>query len=546
MRVAIYARYSSENQRDASIADQFRVCKEFVQRQGWTVTHEFADHAASGSNIMRAGFQDLMALAQRKGVDAVLAESLDRFSRDQEDTAGFFKRLTFLDVRIITLAEGDITHLHIGLKGTMNALYLKELADKTRRGLRGRIELGKSGGGISYGYRMVRRFENGEVTTGEREVVPEEAGVIRRIFKDYLAGVSPKQIAKALNAEKTPGPQGALWSPSTIHGNVKRGTGILHNELYIGRMVWNRLRYVRDPDTGKRVSRQNPQADWVTKDVPELRIIDDELWQSVHARHAVVQHQWSKGPEGRKFNQFRRPKYLFSGLTKCGECGAGFIVYSREHLGCFGARGRGTCTNTLTIPRREVEARVLRALQEKLMRQDFFEEFCDEFTKEVNRLRMQQRASLAGAKRDLEAVKRGIRKVIDAIKDGFAGPELKAEMAELQSRKEALLAQLAVVDEPPPLLHPRMADVYRRKVEELAEALQRPDARLEASETLRGLIDSIVLSPDGGQLRIELRGNLAAMLTAAQQKKRSPDAGDLLMPVQLVAGAGFEPATFGL
>ena len=116
MRVAIYARYSSENQRDASIADQYRVCREFVQRQGWTVTHEFADRAASGSNIMRAGFQELMALAQRKGVDAVLAESLDRFSRGQEDTAGFFKRLTFADVRIITLSEGDITHLHIGLK----------------------------------------------------------------------------------------------------------------------------------------------------------------------------------------------------------------------------------------------------------------------------------------------------------------------------------------------------------------------------------------------------------------------------------------------
>lgn len=219
-----------------------------MQRQAWAVTHELADHAASGSNVMRSGFQDMMALALRKGVDVVLAESLDRFSRDQEDTAGFFKRLTFADVRIITLAEGDITHLHIGLKGTMNALYLKELADKTRRGLRGRIDLGKSGGGISYGYRTVRRFENGEVTTGERDIVPEEAAIIRRIFKDYLAGASPKQIGKTLNAEKVRGPQGALWSPSTIHGNVKRGSGLLHNELYIGRLIWNRLRY--DPRSG--------------------------------------------------------------------------------------------------------------------------------------------------------------------------------------------------------------------------------------------------------------------------------------------------------
>jgi site-specific DNA recombinase len=82
-----------------------------------------------------------------------------------------------------------------------------------------------------------------------------------------------------------------------------------------------------------------------------------------------------------------------------------------------------------------------------------------------------------------------------------------------------------------------MADLYRTKVQQLAEALQREDARTEASEMLRGLIDAIVLTPEKGQLRIELRGNLAAMLTAAQKTSRSPETGDLLVPVQLVAGA---------
>jgi site-specific DNA recombinase len=110
--------------------------------------------------------------------------------------------------------------------------------------------------------------------------------------------------------------------------------------------------------------------------VPELRIIDDEVWQAVQTRYASVQRKWKTAEDGRRFNQFRRPKYLFSGLTKCGECGAGFIVYSRDQLGCFGSRDRGTCTNKLTISRVEVEARVLGALQDKLMRKDFFEEFC--------------------------------------------------------------------------------------------------------------------------------------------------------------------------
>src|SRR6266542_2297650 len=190
MKVAIYARYSSDNQRDASIGDQFRVCREFAERQGWTIEGEYKDAAVSGATLMRVGFQQMMAKALRKEFDVVLAESLDRFSRDQEDTAGLFKRLTFAGVSIVTLAEGEITFLHIGLKGTMNAMFLKELADKTHRGLRGRIELGKAGGGVSFGYRIVRRLENGLVTTGEREIVPDEAAIIRRIFNDYRAGAS--------------------------------------------------------------------------------------------------------------------------------------------------------------------------------------------------------------------------------------------------------------------------------------------------------------------------------------------------------------------
>jgi DNA invertase Pin-like site-specific DNA recombinase len=178
------------------------------------------------------------ALAKR--LDVVLAESLDRFSRDQEDTAGLFKRLSFAGVKIVTLTEGEIGHLHVGLKGTMNALYLKDLADKTRRGLRGRVEAGKSGGGLCFGYRVVRTLDAEGVVTGERVIDPGEAAVVVRIFREYAEGVSPQAIAKRLNAERVPGPGGRTWGPSTLHGHARRGTGILNNELYVGRLVWNR------------------------------------------------------------------------------------------------------------------------------------------------------------------------------------------------------------------------------------------------------------------------------------------------------------------
>src|SRR6185436_2417589 len=101
---------------------------------------------------------------------------------------------------------------------------------------------------------------------------------------------------------------------------------------------------------------------------------------------------------------------------------------SKNRLSCFGARDQGRCDNHLSIRRDEVESRVLHALEEKLLRQDLFEEFCEEFTREMNRLRMEYRANLSSAEGELERVRASIGKIIDAIKAGFAGPELKAEM----------------------------------------------------------------------------------------------------------------------
>ena len=545
MKVAIYARYSSDNQRDASITDQLRICREFAARQGWTVAQEFTDHAISGATLLRSGFQALMRDALNRRFDVVLSESLDRFSRDQEDTAGLFKRLTFAGVNIVTLAEGDITHLHIGFKGTMNALFLKDLADKTHRGLRGRVEGGKSAGGLCYGYRVVKSLNGGTVTTGEREIEPAEAAIVERIFREFVAGVAPKAIARRLNQDGIPGPFEGTWNPSTIHGNSKRGTGILNNELYVGRLIWNRLRYVKNPDTGKRISRLNPQAEWITKEIPSLRIVSDELWNAAKDRQSATRRTITRAGN---IGFARRPQYLFSGLSKCGVCGAGFIMAGRNRLACFGAREKGTCSNRLTIRRDEVEARVLKALQDQLLNQELFEEFCEEFTREMNRLRMEHRASLSAAEREIERIEIRRKKLIEMVMNGVAPSEVRDEMNANAARREELKAKLEAVADPPPLLHPKMAGIYRAKVTELARALQDPDSRSEATEALRGLVDAIVLTPaaDGSELGIELRGNLAAMLGATVQTKRSPESDDLSLQVSLVAGAGFEPATFGL
>ena len=189
LRVALYARYSTDLQREASIEDQLRLCQAHAERQGWIVAGSYSDRAMSGASLLRPGLQELMADAGRGRFTIVLAEGLDRPSRDQEDIAGLFKRFNFAGIRIFTIAEGEVGEMHIGLKGTMTALYLKDLALKTHRGLRGKIEAGKSGGGNAYGYQVVRGFgADGAVIAGDREIHPDEAALVRRIFQEFATG----------------------------------------------------------------------------------------------------------------------------------------------------------------------------------------------------------------------------------------------------------------------------------------------------------------------------------------------------------------------
>ena len=301
---------------ESGIADQLRVCEAFIARHGWTRVEVYSDRALSGASALRPGYQKLLEDARNGAFDAVVAESLDRLSRDQADVANLFKHLAFLDIQLVTLSEGEISELHVGLKGTMNALYLKDLAQKTRRGLEGRVRQGKSGGGLCYGYKTV------EGKTGERRIDPDEAAVIRRIFVDFANGRSPRSIARALNAEGIPGPHGRQWRDTAIRGHLQRGTGLLNNELYIGRLVWNRLRYIKDPETGKRVSRRNPESDWIVEEVGHLRILDDDLWQAVKVRQGeIAARPGVQKIKESHFWQRRRARHLLTGLVFCGDCG---------------------------------------------------------------------------------------------------------------------------------------------------------------------------------------------------------------------------------
>jgi DNA invertase Pin-like site-specific DNA recombinase len=450
LRAVDYHRYSTDLQSWTSIEDQARICQERMRREGWVYVRSYQDRAMSSASRWRPAFQQMIEDAKRGQFDVVVAEDLDRLSRDLEDLPHLFKQLSFVGVRIFTLSAGWITEMHVGLSGTMGALFLKQLADKTRRGLRGRVEAGRSGGGNSYGYVVVHKpGADGEPEHGLRRKNVQQAAIVVEIMIDYAAGTSPRAIAKALNSRAVPGPSGGTWCPSAINGNTERGTGILNNELYVGRLVWNRLRYMKHPTTGKRQSRLNPPEEWIIKDVPDMRIVPQELWDKVKAR----QRRTTRGtrPDKAKtstkarpaFWEQQRPRYLLSGLLKCGCCGANYTMHGASRFACAGSRDRGTCTNKLTIRRDELEAAILAGLQSRLMEPARFEQFAKAFVAETNRQRGALSAAKAGTQTALAKVERQIKRLVDAIVEGADAMPLNAKLKELDAEKNQLITDTA-------------------------------------------------------------------------------------------------------
>ena len=230
-------------------------------------------------------------------------------------------------------------------------------------------------------------------------------------------------IAHTLNHEHVPAPGSRDWGPSTIYGNWRRGTGVINNELYIGRLVWNRQHFIKDPKTGKRQARMNPKSEWIIEEVPHLKVIDDRLWSRVKDRQEKTRSRIIKGPGNIRSEKARRPRYLLSGLIKCGTCGGGFSMNGANRYACSTAHNKGTCSNRLSIRRDTLEARVLDGLRKELMHPDLVKAFIDEFHREANRLAADHDIGRDRLVRDLEKTNRDLKRIVQAIKDGVPALE---------------------------------------------------------------------------------------------------------------------------
>ena len=536
MIAVIYARYSDDQQNPRSIEDQVRICRAHAQALGAEVREIYADYAVSAWSLKtRPEMRRLLDDARARRFEIVIIEALDRISRDQEDTAGVYKRLVFAGVRLLTVTEGEASPLLIGFKGTMNAVYLLDLAAKVKRGSSGRILAGRSAGGLSYGYRVVRELDGrGELVRGLRAVDPEQANVVRRIFAEYVAGYSPRTIAVRLNAEGVPPPRGRHWNASTINGHAGRGNGILFNPLYVGRLVWNRVSMVKDPETGRRISRVNPAAQQILVEAPELRIVDDAVWQAAQARKAAY--------GGLRPEQQRRPRHLLSGLLRCACCGGSYVAKGKNLLGCSRYAETGTCTNGGSVKRGHVEGRVLEGIRATLLDPGFIGDALKAYHEERQRLAGDRRQRRRDLERRLPRVRLEIERLVDRICDGSDDPASTARLKALDGRggeRERLEAELEALaaDDKLVELHPGAIEAYTRAVTALRESLEAGASHAaEAVALLRGLVDRIEIRPagKGRPPGITLYGRLAELLAdpirvlGPVQKSATAVAGDRL------------------
>lgn len=511
-RAAIYSRFSTDLQNDRSIEDQIALCREFAARHGLTVTATFEDRAVSGSNLInRLGVQRLLAAAKARQFDVLIAESMSRVGRDQEDRAAIRKRLRFAGIAIMTPADGVVTDLTDGIRAVIDSQYLDDLKHSIRRGMSGVVRSGRSGGGLAYGYRVVKNLdERGEPIRGLREIDEAQSAIVRRIFVEFLSGRSPRDIAHRLNAEGMAAPRGQAWNASTINGDGKRGNGILRNEIYVGRLIWNKVAMVKDPDTSRRISRPNARGDRVTTAVPGLAIVPLEQFEAVQAMRA--------GRTGVPPSAQRRPRYMLSGLLRCAACGAGMSTYGgkRQRVRCSAAAESGTCPDPKTFYRADIEAVVLAGLKAEMRQPEAMAAFVKEYHDERKRLASKGVAERARTERRLGEVRREIKRLVEAIAKGHGDPAvLGPRSSVLDAERKALEAKLTVETPKFITLHPAALARYEQQLIRLDAALSAGlDSDPEAVEAIRDLISTVTPRRGPNGLEVTIEGRLNALLGA--------------------------------
>lgn len=496
MKATIYARFSSAQQSEMSIQDQITICTAKINQQGWELVHTFSDAAVSGSTplILRSGSAALLKEAENRTFDVLVLESLDRLSRDQVEQEQTVRKLEYMNIRIIGVCDGYDSELASrkvlrSVRGLVNELYLDDLRVKTHRGLTGQVTRGYAATGRSYGYDIIKMHEGSIYQINETE-----AKWVRFIFDEYSKGASVQRIAHRLNHLGIPSPRNSTWAVSAIYGSPRKWSGILNNRLYIGQMVWNRSKWIKDPETGQRKRVNRPETDWLIKHIPELRIISDDLWEAVRKRMDAGRDEFGNKP------YTKAAQTLLGGLLRCPYCGGAVVAVNSRSYGCAATKDRGKAVcEGIIMKKSVVEQRLIEYLKHKLVEPESLQAFELEFKKVID-AHLSTTDNTDELNHRLTALNAQIDKLVAALMTIGHSDAILTQLKAVENEKGVVMRHLARQSKQQ--RYPDIAAIFNEAIDELAILLD--SDKQKARAIMQGLFGNIQLVDINGAIIAKL------------------------------------------
>lgn len=526
---ALYARYSSEEQRATSIEDQLRNARALAERNGDADLAIYSDAGISGTRTDRPDFVRLLRDCQAGIITRLYVDDLYRLTR-AEDMPQLMARFKFWGVQIRSCDGYDSTRADAKImawtRGLIGNMYLEVLAKNVHRSQTGAVARGCHAGGMPYGYDTIPADPRDDDAGRKLVVIDHEAQIVREIFQKYSEGWNCGQIAYDLNARGIPSPRGSSWDLAGIYGHPVKGTGILNNEIYIGRYIWNRSQWIKNPDTGKRKRVERPREEWHIVDHPELRIVQDDVWRAVKNRQAGNRN-------AERVRRGRPASSLFGGLLRCGLCGGPVVVVDGYRYGCNHAKMRGpsVCTG-LRIDKKRTDAALLAHLREHLLSPGAITALQASVREQLRARTTDRDLRLVRARTRLPEVRKEIANLTESLaKIGYSD----ALLSRLQ-KAEAERAELEkLLEETPPdtvvQMIPRLLERYRAAIEAPGEILQREPQK--ARQALRAIMGEIKLEPAQGGTWARLSGLYAGLVAVADKTGSGAVIHHLSAPVRV-------------
>jgi site-specific DNA recombinase len=435
-------------------------------RDGWQVLDGFIfrDEAISGSRSDRDGFNRMLETAKRKPrpFDVLLVDDTSRFARDLPYALTQTELLNFLGIEIHFVAQGissksEQFRMMMSMHGIMDEQYVKSLSQKTQRGLIGTAERGNHTGGRCFGYRSVPIESQDKLDAygrptivGARLAVDEaQAKIVRKIYEMYASGLSIKSVAKRLNVDGVRSPQPRAgrqqsWAPSSVRV-------LLRNERYRGCVVYGKTRKIRNPETKKNLRRVR-ESEFVRMEKPEQRIVPEKLWRAVQERIEYVNRVY--GAAGRKGglmnSRAASSPYVFSGLLRCGVCGANFTLVGgagRNHktarYGCPSYAFRGTCTNAPSVRRDTLEADLLAKLQRDVLSDAAIDYCLEQLEQEIAKRTRQLDSDLLGIQKRKATLEKELSNFQRMCADGFDSQTIREGITTREREIRELVTKVA-------------------------------------------------------------------------------------------------------